>query len=111
MTNDGVIFDTYSDQFGMSINALGAALVFGTTGVHELSDAASADVALPPQTNAIVRLSLEHTKLIALIMQRQLRLFETDSGVSIQVSTEVLGKLNITPGQWASFLAPEGDER
>lgn len=66
-----------------------------------------ASLALPPagggapgQPVATVRMSLEHMKLLSFLLRRQLLQFERESGVHIQIPSDVLNQLRIGREDW-----------
>lgn len=56
-----------------------------------------------PQTVAIVRMSPEHAKVMAIILRRHIQDYERQTGVTIDVPQRVLQELNIPPEDWRQF--------
>ncbi len=48
-------------------------------------------------------MSLQHLKLMAFILQRQLKAYERAHGVRIDLPAEVLNGTQIGPEDWAAF--------
>ncbi len=87
--------DVYADQVGLHIGPFGCTLNF------------SASLALPPAGGGVagepvstVRMSLEHLKLMAFLVRRQLIQYERQSGVQIPVPQDVLNQLRIGREDW-----------
>lgn len=87
--------DVYADQVGINVGPFGCTLNFG------------ASLALPPagggtpgQPVATVRMSLEHMKLMSFLLRRQLLQFERESGVHIEIPSDVLNQLRIGREDW-----------
>jgi len=91
--------DVYCDQFQINLSPYGATLNF------------SISPAIPPppggvvqaERKATVRMSLQHLKLMAFILQRQLKAYERAHGVRIDLPAEVLNGTQIGPEDWAAF--------
>lgn len=55
---------------------------------------------VPGQPVATVRMSLEHMKVMAFMLRRQLLQFEEGTGVQVQVPQEVLNQLRVGREDW-----------
>ena len=91
--------DVYSDQLGLNIGPFGCALNFA---VSAAVPPAGGGV-LPGQHVATVRMSLEHAKAIAFILQRQLLQYERASGIEIPIPQDVLNQLRVGREDWNAF--------
>jgi hypothetical protein len=91
--------DIYSDSFGLNTGPYGCTLNF------MLSPSTPPAPGKPPQheTLATIRMSLEHLKLMTFVLRRQIMLHEQQTGVNIQVPTQVLNSLSISPDDWDSL--------
>jgi hypothetical protein len=90
--------DVYSDQFMLTTTSFGANLSFSVNTPH------------PEQTKpvaaerlATIRMSIEHLKVMAMIIVRQVKKMESDTGVKIAVDRRVLNGLGIPPDDWEEF--------
>lgn len=91
--------DLYSDQFQVNIGPYGCTLNFSVS-----SPMPPAPGSIPGSERlASVRMSLEHLKVMAFILHRQVKQYEQQTGVRIQVPVEVLNSLRIGPEDWESF--------
>jgi hypothetical protein len=91
--------DIYSDQFQLSLGPLGCTMNFSLSSPRPTAPGA------PPQADllASVRTSLEHLKLIAFILRRQVLQYERNSGVRVELPMDVLNALQIGKEDWDSF--------
>lgn len=92
-------FDIYSDSFQINTGPYGCTLNF------MLSPSTPPAPGKTPQheTLATIRMSLEHLKLMTFVLRRQIMLHEQQTGVNIQVPTQVLNSLSISPEDWDSL--------
>jgi hypothetical protein len=87
--------DVYTDGLSLNIGPFGCVLNFG------LSPAiAPAGAGAMPQPVATVRMSLEHLKIMAFLIRRQLRDYERQTGVQVPVPQDVLNQLRIGREDW-----------
>ncbi len=88
--------DVYADQFGLNMGAYGTALNFLVS-----SPTPPAPGSVPQSERlATIRMSLEHLKVMAFVIRRQILQYETQTGVNIQVPIEVLNSLRISREDW-----------
>jgi hypothetical protein len=88
--------DVYADQFGLNVGAYGSSLNFF------VSSATPPAPGTAPHTErlATIRMSLEHLKVMAFVMRRQILQYEQQTGVNIQIPVEVLNGLRISREDW-----------
>jgi len=88
--------DIYCDQFSMAMSAYGIALTFSRTpSSPNLMQPGASD----PQ--AIVRMSLEHMKVMAMVLRKNLKQYELETlGDPIRVPRAILGQLNLSEDEW-----------
>ena len=91
--------DVYSDQFGLNIGAYGTTLNFHLTPALPSAPGALAQA----DRVATVRMSLQHLKVMAFVIQHQLVQYERQTGVDIQVPQELLNGLRIANEDWQGF--------
>ena len=88
--------DVYADQISINVGPFGCALNF------------SLSASLPPAGGGVmpgspvgtVRMSLEHLKLMAFMLRRQLIQYERGAGVQVPVPQDVLNQLRIGREDW-----------
>ena len=87
--------DLYADQFRINLNPWGANLMFART----QPDQPKAGV---PQSEdvAIIRMSHEHLKVLTMILRRQLKGWEDNTQIEIQIPFEVLNSLGLSKEDW-----------
>lgn len=90
--------DTYSDQFMVTTTSWGANLSFLVNAPHP-----EATKPVPAERVATIRMSNEHLKVMAMIIVRQIKKMEAETGVKIDVDNRVLNNLNIAREDWDSF--------
>lgn len=91
--------DVYIDQFQINTGPFGCTLNFSVT-----APTPPAPGAVPQSEHlATVRTSLEHLKVMAFIMRRQVLQHESKAGVRIEVPIEVLNAIGIGSEDWDSF--------
>lgn len=92
--------DIYSDQFQLSLGAYGANLTFALAPAHQ--DPTAPKLA---ETIAVVRTSVEHLKVMAIVITKSIKSMESEFGVDYKVPTKVLASLGIAPEDWNAFWA------
>ena len=88
--------DVYSDQVVINIGPFGCALNFRLSPATPPAGGGAA----PGQAVATIRMSLEHLKIMAFMLRRQLVEFEGQQGIQVQVSQDVLNQLRIGREDW-----------
>ena len=91
--------DIYSDSFQLNTGPYGSTLNF----MLSPSTPPAPGKTPQPETLATIRMSLEHLKLMTFVLRRQIMHHEQHSGVTIQVPTQVLNSLGISPDDWDSL--------
>ena len=90
--------DVFSDQFTITVGPYGANVSFGVTVPHPDPTAPK-----PPERVATIRMSVEHLKMMAMIITRHIKKMEGELGVSYPVPRQILGQLGIAPEDWDHF--------
>lgn len=94
----GEPIDVYSDQFMVTTTAFGANLSFYINTAHpEKTKPVAAERV------ATIRLSVEHLKVMTMIIAKQVKKMEAEAGVKIAVDQRVLNSLGIAPDDWEEF--------
>ena len=91
--------DIYSDSFQVNTGPYGSTLNF----MLSPSTPPAPGKTPQPETLATIRMSLEHLKLMTFVLRRQIMHHEQQTGVNIQVPTQVLDSLSISPEDWDSL--------
>jgi hypothetical protein len=91
--------DVYADQMAINVGPFGCAINFSLSP----SVPPPGGGVMPGHHVATVRMSLEHMKLMAFMLQRQLLQYERGSGVLIPISQDVLNQLRIGREDWNAF--------
>lgn len=92
-------FDEYVDGFTLGAGPYGAALNFQRTSPKPIAPGSQPKV----EEIGSVRLSLEHLKVMAFMMKRQVDDIEKQLGIEIPLSFQLLNALKIAPDDWQSF--------
>src|SRR5262245_46449779 len=95
---DSQVPQFYSDHFSMALGPFGCALTFGLT-----SPAALAGEAPQVTPVATVRMSLEHLKVIAFLIQVQVSRYQAEFGSRIELPDKAIESLGATRDKWATF--------
>lgn len=95
MPDEAQIPEYYSDLFEVVGNPYGSVLIFSLIS----SDPRVAT----KQGIAKIRMSWEHAKAMAFILQRQIKSIEKETKVDYPISEKVLGEMNIKPEEWVKF--------
>jgi hypothetical protein len=96
--------DVYSDQLGLNLGPFGCAINFA---ISPPVPPAGGGVAAG-QAVATVRMSLEHLKMMAFLLRRQLLQYERDSGIRVSIPRDVLNQLRIGREDWEECWGAEG---
>lgn len=88
--------DVYADQFGLNLGAYGTALNFSVSSANPPAPGTSPQI----ERLATIRMSLEHLKVMAFVIRRQILQYEQQAGVNIQIPVEVLNSLRISREDW-----------
>lgn len=90
--------DTYSDQFMVTTTSWGANLSFLMNTPHP-----ETTKPVPAERVATIRMSNEHLKVMAMVIVRQIKKMEAETGIKANVDSRVLNSLGIAPEDWDSF--------
>ena len=85
--------DIYADRFSLALGAFGLAMTFSATE----PDPEVAEVGQPPPatSRAIVRTSLIHAKVIALLLLKNIKEWEEASRVKVPIPEEIVEGLGL----------------
>lgn len=88
------VAEFYVDQFRMNVNPYGAAITFGlaspnpTTGQSQVQD------------TVILRMSLEHMKVMAMILRKNLKGYEEQLQAPINLPRSILNQMGLSNEDW-----------
>ncbi len=84
--------DVYADQFIVSVNVWGANLSFLKGPPHPAPGQQP-----QAEAQAVIRMSLEHAKIMTIVLKRQLKQYEHDNGVEVVIPTQVYNAMGLSP--------------
>ena len=87
--------DVYADQVALNVAPFGCAINFSVSPAIPQAGGMT-----PGHPVAIVRMSLEHMKMMTFLLRRQLMEYERGSGAQISIPQEVLNQLRIGREDW-----------
>lgn len=89
------VSEYYVDSFRMSSGAFGVAITLGVRPPHP-------EPARPtgPRDVAVVRMSLEHAKVMAMIMRRTLKEYERGTGCTINLPAKLFNEMGLSLEDW-----------
>ncbi|MBI4288865.1 MAG: hypothetical protein HY671_10605 [Chloroflexi bacterium] len=93
--SDQPVPDIYADQFRLTTGVYGATMTFGISPAHP-----SAGQVAPPRDVVTVRMSMEHAKVMTLMLRRTLKQYERDSGVTIGLPQNLCAQLGLSLEDW-----------
>lgn len=88
--------DAYADQVQLQMGPFGCVLNFSASSPLPVAPG----VPPPAQHVASIRMSLEHLKVMAFILRRQMLEYERESRTRVAIPQEVLNALRIGPEDW-----------
>ena len=91
--------DFYVDGFQIMLTAYGVTLNLARSGAPPPRPGTP----LQGELLTTVRMSLEHLKLMAFVLHRQIHQHEVEHSVVVQVPSAILNSLQIGPEDWEKF--------
>ena len=89
------VAELYTDAFEVTTTPFGVNMTFGVREPHPAPNKPQSVREL-----AIVRMSLEHAKVMTMLLRRQLKVYESDVGVPIKIPSSVYTQLGIAEEDW-----------
>ena len=96
MEHGDEILDIYSDSFRVTTGVFGVNMTFGLNEPHPVQGG----VARTADEKARVRVSLQLAKVIAMLLRKQLKEYESQTGTDIQIPQNVYASLGIAEEDW-----------
>ena len=90
--------DVYSDQFMVTTTAWGANLSFFLNTPHP-----EPSKVVPPERVATIRMSNEHLKIMTIILAKQVKKMEGETGVKVDIDNRILNSVGIAREDWDKF--------
>lgn len=85
----------YIDQVVLGLGPFGAALTFGLGPAHPSPGQ------IPPSQDVVrIRMSLEHAKVLAMILKRQLKAYEEQTSAPINIPRVVYNAMGLSQEDW-----------
>lgn len=85
----------YVDQFTVSFSAFGGSMTFGLTAPHPAPGQMQT-----PRDIVRLRMGLEHAKVMAMLLKRQIKAFEEQTGIVIAIPRQVYNGLGLSQEDW-----------
>ncbi len=97
MADEGsAIPDLYVDNMQITTGVYGVNITFCLTEPHPVSS----EVGRAPEEKVRVRMSLQHAKIVAMILRQNLKNYESGTDTSIQIPQSVYTSLGISEEDW-----------
>lgn len=90
--------DVYADQFMVTTTTWGANLSFLLNAPHP-----EQAKPMPAERLVTIRMSNEHLKVMAIVIVRQIKKMEADTGIKCDIDRRVLNNLGVSPEDWDDF--------
>jgi hypothetical protein len=85
----------YIDQFRVTVGPFGGAMTFGLSDPHP-----SPGQIQPPQDTVRIRMSLEHMKVMAMLMKRQVKAYEEQTASPVNIPRQVYNNMGLSQEDW-----------
>ncbi|MBI4607934.1 MAG: hypothetical protein HY726_02860 [Candidatus Rokubacteria bacterium] len=95
MTSPSHANEYCEDQFMVSPGASGVVVTFGVSPLQPAGHASPS-----PNDLVRIRMNLQHAKLMAMILRRDLKAYERTNGISIEVPPKLYSGLGVSSQDW-----------
>jgi hypothetical protein len=92
---DDDVPDVYSDQFRINTTPYGATLAFAKS-----QPDTPAGQAPRSKDQVIVRMSLEHLKVMVMVLKKNLRGYEQRTGITVELPFDMLNQMGLSKEDW-----------
>jgi len=89
------VAEFYVDQFHTNMNPYTAVITFGLAAPHPTSSGQQ-----PVEDTVRVRMSLEHMKIMVLILKKNLKAYEEQTQAAVNIPRSVLNQLGLSQEDW-----------
>ncbi len=93
---EGEVPEIYTDQFRVTVGVFGVNLTYGLSDPHPVQGG----VPKAATEKVRIRMSLQHAKVIAMMLRRQLKTYEEQTSTDIQIPQNVYASLGIAEEDW-----------
>jgi hypothetical protein len=90
--------DLYADRLRLTISVFGVNITFGLSNPHP--EPGSQSDLLDVLEMVRVRMSLEHTKIMAMLLKKQIKIYEQQNETIVAIPRQVLVDLDLTNETW-----------
>lgn len=90
--------DFYADRVRLTVTVFGVNISFGLGNPHP--EQGNLEGVLDVLENVRVRMSLEHAKVLAMILKKQIKVYESKNDTQVAIPRSVLEALNLTDETW-----------
>ncbi len=87
--------DIYTDAFRFTVGPYGVSFTFGLNVPHP-----SQGQVIPPRDTLILRMSLEQAKVLAMMLRRNLKSYESQNNLDIALPPNLYTQLGIAREDW-----------
>ena len=88
--------DLYFDGVQVTTTIFGANITFSLSNPHPKNEAEAQNI----KNVATVRTSLEHAKIFAMLLRKQIKSYEVNTGIQIRVPGELYAGLGLDENDW-----------
>ncbi len=85
----------YIDQFRVTVGPFGGAMTFALSDPHP-----SPGQIQPPQDTVRIRMSLEHMKVMAMLIKRQIKAYEEQAAAPVNIPRQVYNNMGLSQEDW-----------
>jgi len=90
--------DIYADRVRLTVTVFGVNFTFGLSNPHP--DKGSSEAVLDVSEMVRVRMSLEHAKIMAMMLKKQIKTYEESNQIEVAIPDNVLEGLNLKDETW-----------
>lgn len=95
MENENIVPNYYIDALRFTVQPYGVAFTFGVNAPHPSPSQIS-----PSKDALILRMSLEHAKVLAMMLRKQLKTYEMENKLEIPLPAQLYTQLGIAREDW-----------
>ena len=94
--DENAIPDIYADNMQITTGVYGVNITFGLSEPHP----SVGGVVQPPAEKVRIRMSLQHAKVVAMLLRQHLKNYELNTGTSIQIPQNVYTGVGVAEEDW-----------
>ena len=93
--------DIYFDGIRVTVTAVGVNMTLSLNNPHpNINIKGNGDSQLTPKPILVARTSLEHAKMLVMLLEKQLKLYEKKTGIIIKFPKEIYKGLGLDEKEW-----------